>query len=180
MSSRENEIISLVTFIHNRIGFREPPFSMLDFCAAFTGFELLPAELPAGFDGEIIMKGRQRIIRYRSGSKPASNRFAIGHEIGHGFLHEDQEFQCKVSNSFSIFKPPPGNPKEWEADYFSSELLAPLPALNRMTKNLPRLSPTEAGRELARMASLFGVPRAVMRSRFADLARLREWECEFL
>ena len=180
MPDRENEIISLVTFIHNRIGFRDPPFSLLDFCTDFPRFELQPAELPIGFNGEIIMKGPHRIIRYRSGSKPATNRFAIGHEIGHGFLHEDQEFQCKVSSAFSIFRPPAGNQKEWEADYFSAELLIPLPVLNRLTPNLDKASEPETSQELSRMADIFGVTRGVMKTRFNDLSRLREWECEFL
>ena len=180
MHDRENEIISLVTFIHNRIGFRDPPFSLLDFCAAFSNYELQAAERPLGFNGEIISKGAGRIVRYRSGSKPATSRFAIGHEIGHGFLHENLEFQCKVSAGFSIFKPPPGDRREWEADYFSAELLIPLPVLNRMVGDLSAVPAEEHDRELHGMADCFGVSRSVMRTRFQDLHQCREWEGEFL
>ena len=180
MPDRENEIIALVTYIHNRVGFRDPPFSLLDFCAAFPAYDLQPADLPRGFNGEILIKGPVRIVRYRTGSKPSTNRFAIGHEIGHGFLHEDEEFQCKVSAAFSLFKPPAGVLREWEADYFSSELLMPLPVLNRLAADTARISPPERQTEIARLSDVFGVTRATMKSRLDDLTRLREWEGEFL
>ena len=179
MPDRENEIIALVTYIHNRIGFRDPPFSLLDFCGAFPNYDLQPAELPRGFNGEVLLKGNLRIIRYRQGSRPATNRFSIGHEIGHGFLHEDKEFRCRVSNSFSIFKPPAGDAREWEADYFSSELLVPLPVLDRLAQTLDNGPETER-REAGRLAEIFGVSTSVMRSRLHDLAEMRRWECEDL
>ncbi|MFO8057967.1 MAG: ImmA/IrrE family metallo-endopeptidase [bacterium] len=180
MPDRENEIISIVTFIHSRIGFRDPPFSLLDFCGAFKNYDLQPADMPRGFNGEILSKGKNKIIRYRAGSKPATNRFAIGHEIGHGFLHEDQEFQCKVSANFSIFKPPPGDSREWEADFFSAELLIPMPVLNRLVHDLDKLSDQEYDREVSRLADIFGVTTATMKTRFQDLKKMREWECEYL
>ena len=180
MSDRENEIIALVTYIHNRIGFSDPPFSFLDFCGAFPRYELQPADMPRGFNGEIIMKGPHLIIRYRSGSRPSTSRFAIGHEVGHGFLHEDQQFQCKISSSFSIFKKPAGDPREWEADFFSAELLIPLPVLNRTTGDLKSLSGPEYQKELSRQTEAFGVTRSTMKSRFEDLNKMREWEGEFL
>ncbi len=180
MSDRENEIISLVTFIHNRLGFRDPPFSFLEFCQKFAAYELQPAELPRGFNGEIITKGPHKLIRYRAGATPSVNRVTIGHEIGHGFLHEDEEFQCKVSSSFSIFKPPAGNPREWEADYFSAELLAPLPVLNRTAGDLDELDEAAGKREIARLADIFGVSKQTMKSRVEDLAKMREWECDWL
>lgn len=180
MPDRENEIIALVTYIHNRICFSGPPFSLLDFCASFSAYELQPAELPRGFNGEIIMKGPHKIVRYRSGSKPSTNRFSIGHEIGHGFLHEEEEFQCKVSSSFSLFKKPAGNQREWEADFFSAELLMPIPVLNRMAGDLSKFSEPENQREASRLADIFGVTRSTMKSRLNDLTRMREWEGDFL
>jgi hypothetical protein len=180
LPDRENEIIALVTYIHHKVGFRDPPFSFLDFCAAFPNYEFHPASLPRGFNGEILIKGPHRIVRYRAGSKPNTNRFSIGHEIGHGFLHEEEEFQCKVSASFSLFKKPAGSAKEWEADFFSSELLMPVPVLNRMVGDLDAMSEEEVHREVGRQAVLFGVTLATMRTRLADLQRLRHWEGEFL
>lgn len=136
--------------------------------------------MPQGFNGEILSKGPAKIIRYRAGSKPATNRFAIGHEIGHGFLHENQEFQCKVSSNFSIFKPPAGDAREWEADFFSAELLMPLPVLNRLLPDLNKLSDNAKNRELNRMADIFGVTKATIKTRFSDLDKMRQWEYEYL
>lgn len=180
MRDRENEILALVTYIHHRLRFRDPPLSFLDFCSAFPLYELQPAELPWGFNGEILMKGPCRIIRYRAGSSPSTNRFTIGHEIGHGFLHEDEEFQCRVSSVFSLYKKPAGNPREWEADFFSAELLTPLPVLHRLTPDLSHMSEPETRRELTRLSEIFGVSKSTMKMRLADLGRLREWEGEFL
>jgi hypothetical protein len=180
LPDRENEIIAIVTYIHNKIGFRNPPFSFLDFCNSFPSYEFQAAELPRGFNGELLIKGALRIVRYRAGSKPNTNRFSIGHEIGHGFLHEDQPFQCRVSASFSIFKKPAGNPREWEADFFSSELLMPMPVLNRMVADLAKMAPDEFRREAERQADFFGVTLATMKTRLEDLNRMREWEGEFL
>lgn len=180
MPDRDNEIIALVTYIHNRIGFRDPPFSLLDFCAEFPDYELLPARLPRGYNGEIIVKGPRKIIRYRTGSKPSTNRFAIGHEIGHGFLHQDVEFQCRVSVSFSIFKKPTGSPREWEADYFAAELLTPMPVLDRHAGDMERLGEAEMKKKIFRLADVFGVSRGTMKSRLADLARMQQWEGEYL
>jgi len=180
MRDRENEIIALVTYIHKRVGFRDPPFSLLEFCQAFPNYELQPAELPRGFNGEVLVKGPYKIVRYRSGSRPSTNRFSIGHEIGHGFLHEDQEFKCVVSSSFSIFKKPTGDPREWEADFFSAELLMPLPVLNRVCADLDHGEAETIGAEASRLSEVFGVSKATMKSRLADLARMRRWECEYL
>ena len=179
MRDRENEIIALVTYVHNRIGFRDPPFSLLDFCARFQEYELQPAQMPRGFNGEIIVKGPHKIIRYRAGSKPSTNRFAIGHEIGHGFLHEEEEFQCKVSTTFSLFKKPAGDPREWEADFFSAELLMPLPVLNRLCRGLNG-GAESMDTESSRLCEVFGVSRPTMKSRLADLLQMREWEGEYL
>ncbi len=180
MPDRENEIISIVTFIHKRTGFRDPPFSLMDFLERFPQFELMPGDLPRGFNGELLKKGNQNLIRYRTGSPASVNRFVIGHEIGHAFLHEDEEFQCLASQSFSIFCPPAKNPREWEADFFSSELLTPLPVVNRLAPDIEGMDQSEFRARTARMAEVFGVGPSVMRSRLNDLCRMREWECEYL
>ncbi len=173
---RENEIISTVTFIHHRLDFRDPPFSFMGFCEAFPSYELLPAPLPKGLDGEIIIKGAHRIIRYQAASKPPKNRFTIAHEIGHGFLHEEMEFSCQASRPFSMFSKKQPDDREWEADYFASELIMPIPCLNRLTGDLEDMDQDGLAREIKRLADIFGVGKAVMRGRIEDLRRLRVCE----
>ena len=180
MRDRENEIISLVTFIHNKTGFRGPPFSLQEFCENFPDYELRPADLPQGFNGEILTKGRHRIVRYRSASSTSTNRFTIAHEIGHGFLHENLEFKCSVSSNFSIFSVPEDDPREWEADYFSAEILMPMPVLNRIAGDLDNKNEDELGLEIIKLSEMFGVTKHVMKSRLKDLAKMRDWEGDYL
>jgi len=63
MSDRENEIISTVSYIQGKVGFREPPFSLQAFFEAFPHYQLEAARLPRGFHGEILVKGEIHTAR---------------------------------------------------------------------------------------------------------------------
>ena len=174
MSDRENEIIATVSHLQRAVGFRDPPFSLQAFFEAFPHFQLEAAQLPRGFQGELLVKGELRLIRYRVESQGPSSRFAIAHEIGHGFLHLEEEFFCRISGAFHLFGPKPADPVEWEADFFAAELLAPMPMVNRLAaKPLTRdFLPAEA----RRLAQVFGVTVPFLRARLQDLIRLRAFE----
>ncbi len=176
MKDRENEIISTVSYLHHRLQFREPPFSLQDFFRSFRYFELMPAKLPQGYEGELLIQGDHKIIRYRIANREPKNRVTIAHEIGHAFLHARQEFCCELARSFSLYKSKPLDPKEWEADFFAFELLAPLPMLNRCTPVLEKLDRETRGEETRRLARLFGIPTLAMRTRLRDLQKWRAWE----
>ncbi len=172
----ENEIVATVTFIHHKIGFKEPPFSLMDFCEAFPVYELHPASLPKSYNGEIMFKGSRKIIRYQSATSPAKNRFTIAHEIGHGFMHEDLDFSCHISGAFSMFDTLKAGDREWEADYFAAELIMPIPTLQRLAGKVESMDPDQLRAEKARLADIFGVSKDAMRGRIKDLIRLRQCE----
>ena len=130
------------------------------------------ARLPKGFHGEIRVKGDLRLIRYRAESRASAVRFTVAHEIGHGFLHLDEDFACRISAAFRLFGKRPADPVEWEADFFAAELLAPLPKLDRRAGKLEGKEALAA--EAARLARAFGVPAPLMRGRLLDLAQLRK------
>ena len=174
INDRENEIISTVSYLHGKLGFREPPFLLQDFFDAFPNFQLEAARLPRGFQGEILVKGDWRIIRYRVESKEATARFTIAHEIGHGFLHLDEEFSCRISGTFRLFGKKPADPMEWEADYFAAELLMPMPMVNRLAAKA--LDPKTLPAEAKRLARVFGATLPQMKARLLDLARMRKTE----
>jgi len=174
INDRENEIISTVSYIHGKLGFREPPFLLQDFFDAFPNFQLEAARLPRGFQGEILVKGDWRIIRYRVESKEAAARFTIAHEIGHAFLHADEEFSCRISGTFRLFGKKPADPIEWEADFFAAELLMPMPMVNRLAAKVMDAKTLPA--EAKRLARLFGVSLPPMRARLQDLVRMRTFE----
>jgi Zn-dependent peptidase ImmA (M78 family) len=173
---RENEIISTVNYLHHRLQFREPPFSIQDFFNTFPYFQLKPARLPRGYEGELLIQGQQKIIRYRIESREPRSRHTIAHEIGHAFLHAKEEFCCHLAKAFSLFKSPPLEPKEWEAEFFAFELLAPLPMLDRYTPALENLDKETRAQEVKRLALLFGIPTLAMRTRVRDLEKWRIWE----
>jgi len=176
MSDRENEIISTVSYIQGKVGFREPPFSLQAFFEAFPHYQLEAARLPRGFHGEILVKGEWRLVRYRVESKGPAVRFTIAHEIGHGFLHADEDFVCRISATFRLFGKKPADPVEWEADYFAAELLMPMPMVNRLAQK--RLDAESLSAEAKRLARVFGVTVPLMRARLKDLVRMRTFEAK--
>jgi hypothetical protein len=173
---RENEIVSTVNYLHHRLQFRDPPFSLQEFFESFPYFKLAPARLPRGYEGELLIQGRQKIIRYRVETRESKNRHTIAHEIGHGFLHAREEFCCHLSRSFSLFKKKPVDTKEWEADFFAFELLAPLPMLDRHAPLLEKLDKEKRAQEARRLARLFGISTLAMKTRLRDLQKWRQWE----
>ncbi len=175
MSDRENEIISTVSYIHGKLGFREPPFLLQDFFQAFPHFQLEAARLPKGFHGEILLKGELRLVRYRVEDEGPASRFTIAHEIGHGFLHLNEEFSCRISRgSFRLFGVKPADPVEWEANYFAAELLMPMPMVNRLARK--GLNEESLAAEAKRLARVFGGTLPQMKARLQDLARMRNIE----
>ncbi len=179
--NQENKIIATVSYVHNRIGFFNPPFSFTHFFELFQGYQVLAARLPQGYDGELLSRGRDRIIRYRLAAREPTSRFTIAHEIAHSFLHHGSNHRCQISRRFRIYEPPKLNPKEMEADYFALELLAPIPMLNRMVPPLKKLSGEKFGETASELAKIFGINTITMQGRLRDLAQYRRCdEAEWL
>jgi Zn-dependent peptidase ImmA (M78 family) len=180
-ANKENHIIATVSYIHQRTGFHEPPFSLQNFFNQFPGFKVIAARLPAGFDGELLIRGNDKIIRYRVESRDQSTRFTIAHEIAHCFLHHRENYHCRVNKRFRIYEAESAAPKETEADFFALELLVPLPLLNRIVRPLEHLNEKEIGSLASELAQLFGINTITMKSRLKDLAIYRKFdEAEWL
>jgi len=179
--NRENQIIATINYIHLKLGFKEPPFSFKRFFDEFPGYQVIAAKLPPGYDGELLRRGKEKIIRYRSESRDPSSRFTIAHEIAHSFLHHRENYCCRVCREFRIYQPPAVKPRELEADFFALELIAPLPMLDRFAPDLEKLSQDEFNRAANQLAHLFGINAITMKSRLKDLAIYRRWdEAEWL
>ena len=177
----ENRIIATVSYIHNRLGFLAPPLSFTHFFELFDGYQVIASRLPQGYDGELLSRGRARIIRYRLAAREPTSRFTIAHEIAHSFLHHGKDHRCQISRRFRIYQPPDLNPKEMEADYFALELLVPIPMLNRMVPPIKKLSGESFSELASELAKVFGINTITMQSRLRDLARYRRCdEAEWL
>jgi len=178
---QENKIIATVSYIHQRVGFYEPPFSFKLFFDEFSGYQVFGARLPRGYDGELLARGQDKIIRYRLEGREPSVRFTIAHEIAHSFLHRTQNHRCQVSRRFRIYEPPELSTKELEADFFALELLAPMPMLNRLSPGLESISPEQFNNLARELARIFGINTITMKSRLKDLKLFRRWdEAEWL
>lgn len=175
-TERENQIIATVSYIHQRTGFREPPFSLKRFFDAFPGYQVLAAKLPSGYDGEFLRRGVEKIIRYRAESRDFTSRFTISHEIAHSFMHHQENYCCKLNRQFRIYTPRVVRPREAEANFFALELLAPLPMLNRMAPALENLGESEFSELGARFGQIFGINTLTMKAWLKDLAIYRGWD----
>lgn len=179
-SGRENQIIATVNHIHQRVGFSLPPFPIHNFFQEFPGYQVKGARLPKGYDGELLCKGEEKIIRYRMESTMSSARFTIAHEIAHSFLHTDREFKCNIYKRSRLPENTKGRTKKFkhiedEADFFARELLVPLPMLDRLARDLDELGEDELSEEVGRLAMLFFVSKQLMRSRLKELFEWRKW-----
>jgi len=170
---RENQIIATVSYIHRRMGFYHPPFSFQRFFQLFPDYQIVPARLPQGFDGELLLRQGKKVIRYRLGSRERTIRFTLAHEIAHSFLHRDSSHRCQISRRVRIYHPSSRTPREREADIFALELLVPMPMLDRVAPALEK----EKIRKLApELAGIFGINTQTMLARLSDLLIYREWE----
>lgn len=175
MLSRYNEIIHKVTEIHLRINFTDPPFNLKEFCQYYPAFKMESShDLPQGVDGRLIVQDDFRYIYYRADMPHTRNRFTAGHEIGHAFIHFEEQFLCNIvehrSREYFLRRPI----KEQEADFFAAELLVPMPMLDGMIiDDLSTMSLKDYNDLLSILADKFLVSKACMRLRLEDLNDLR-------
>jgi len=173
---RENQIIATVSYIHRRMGFYHPPFSFQQFFQLFSDYQIVPAHLPQGYDGELLLKKDKKIIRYRLGSRERTIRFTLAHEIAHSFLHRTSSHRCQLSRRVRIYRSSARTPKEQEADFFALELLVPMPMLDRIAPALEKEEKEKISRIGSELARIFGINTQTMQARLRDLLIYREWE----
>ena len=162
---RSCDILAVVDRIHQRIGFRYPPFRFEDFLAAFDTYRVFEADLPLGLDGRLFLTpdGERKTIYLRKQNSRPRLRFTLAHEITHAELHFpsgqlDQLTACRTSEHFRD-----GRRKlmEREADLGAAALLMPLWMIDRhVPYRIKRPYPESVVSEMAR---LFRVSEGAMR-----------------
>ncbi len=174
MLQRTNLILGQVAAIHQALEFTEPPFDFSRFLEVYPEFTLIPARLPAVLDGRLRIKDGQPFIFYNVNTTRGRQRFTIAHEIGHAFLHTDI-FACRVAETFSrrgTSRRPLG---EREADFFASELLVPMPLLDRHAPaELEGLPESARNRLVVKLCRAFNVSKTAMRIKLSDLRHIRK------
>lgn len=176
MLSRTNEIIRSVTEIHLAMRFADPPFSVREFSKYYPAFQFQAStDLPAGIDGQLVVQDGRNYVFFRKEQSHVRNRFTICHEVGHAFLHvEEEAFKCDAvehrGRDYFLHRPI----KEQEADFFAAELLVPLPMLDRFVLDDLNTVKEKEHQELVRvLAEKFMVSKPCMQLRLEDLNDIR-------
>ena len=173
MLARTNLILGQVASIHEAMELSEPPFDFSRFLEVYPEFTLIPARLPAILDGRLRLKEGQPFIFYNVNVTRGRQRFTIAHEIGHAFLHTDL-FVCRVAETFSRNRASRRPLAEREADFFASELLIPMPLLDRYAPAEFEDLPEAARNRLAvKLSRTFNVSKTAMRIKLSDLRHIR-------
>ncbi len=121
--------------------------------------DLAAALIPHGPDGAVI-----GINKTHSRTR---QRFSIGHELGHAFLHTKQRLHYDLPEKIFFRTTGPGayaDPTETEANRFSAELLMPQALLRRDFESLSESEFTAAG-----LARRYGVSEIAMSYRLTNL-----------
>lgn len=173
MLERTNQILGQVASIHEAMGFEEPPFDFSRFLEVYPEFTLIPARMPAILDGRLRIKDGRPFIFYNVNTSRGRQRFTIAHEIGHVFLHTDL-FVCRVAETSSPKRSSRRPVAEQEADCFASELLIPMPMLDRFApSSLEELREDAFMRLVVRLSRTFNVSKTAMRIKLLDLRHIR-------
>jgi len=132
--------------------------------AASLGVEVVTrTDLPPGVEAELLRGTRVHLIVVRSPCQPARARFSVAHELGHLFLHPDEDFvfqQGQPTGCRYAERP------ELEANHFAAALLMPEDWLRAAIGE----GMSDAGVSFTRIAQRFGVSRQALRRRLAALA----------
>ncbi len=113
----------------------------------------------------LVRKGNRGIIRTKAGIREdGRRRFAIGHELGHWFLHEkeSQVFVC-TAEQMRDYK---GSPTEVEANIFASELLMPTFLFRPLAADATPCLQTVSG-----LANTFNTSLTATGMKFVELSR---------
>lgn len=113
----------------------------------------------------LVRKGNRGIVRTHNAIREEGRkRFAISHELGHWFLHENEsQFFICTGEDMRDYK---GSPMEVEANLFASELLMPTALFRPLAENAdPRLT------KVRDLAELFNTSLTATGMRFVEMNR---------
>jgi hypothetical protein len=118
------------------LGIEDPRDVELEDIAMHLGINVAEGSLK-GAEARLLRWGNKGIIRVRSDIRePGRRRFAIGHEIGHWCLHEDNsQIETCLSGDLHGYT---GSHHEIESNVFAAELLMPRPLLRKRYGNTER------------------------------------------
>jgi Zn-dependent peptidase ImmA (M78 family) len=152
---RNRDVLAVVQRIHERIGFRYPPFRFEEFLSVFESYKVFEIEMPFGLDGRIFLTpdGERKTIYLRKQNPRPRVRFTLAHEILHAELHFgrgqlQERTACRTSEHHRDGR---RSLLEREADFGAAALLMPLWMLDRqLPYRIRREYPEPVVKEMAR------------------------------
>ncbi len=167
---RKNEILTIVNQILRIAKFNGRSIDVVDL-ANKNGFSVFGLKEDAEIDGAII--GRKdkdilNIIAYKKNLSEKENRFIIAHELGHFFLHFDNE-KFNFGGTFAYAYHDHRNLSkslEEEADFFAANLLMPKDIFLEEVKKIGELARYKIGQNL--LSDIFNVTPECIKLRLGE------------
>lgn len=128
-------------------------------------YQLLISRAPhKNFSGMLIRKDGRALIGVNSSEPEVRQRFTVAHELGHFFLHPNQDaFVDYRDNKSGIMR----TPREKQANMFAAALLMPRKLLLRDFKAIAKNGFSDE--ELCDLATRYNVSEDAMRFRLINL-----------
>lgn len=180
---RFREIDGRVTRLLRKYLIQAPPVSVREI-AEGEGIQINYEPFHGGGDISAVLKrlAKRAVIGVNSAHSSQRQRFSIAHELGHFFLHENEDLFVDVGESLrkpkqlrfrNSLSSQATNQEEMEANAFAASLLMPKAMIHSSLYTLmdhdPDIAPEIATETLAR---LFDVSKAAMEYRLLNLGLL--------
>jgi Zn-dependent peptidase ImmA (M78 family) len=166
MNERIREIRDIVASVHERGGFKTPPFDFAIYKNLYPKHVIFHTnEFPENADGSFRVRNGFPTLIYRRSLSEEERRYRLAHVAGHALVHKKGKFYCSGRPTGNTY-PPKGEEigKEEEADLFAIELLMPFGMIaDELTEQIH--GARDPGDIVEQIARKFGVP--------LDLAELR-------
>lgn len=171
--------------IFRRMEYAEPPFSVSRVMETmFPEVEVVERAMREHARLEVYARprpdGRRAQLAYRENAHHSTQRFSIAHELAHWIFDADRGSRVVTATGMCWRDAADKPTAEIRADYFASEMVAPLWVLHRFVTFEIHPDRTDedaiAARNQAtqRLASRFNVSRACMARRVFDLHSWRQ------
>ena len=162
---------SVVQTVRKRFNVNELPVN-LDLLAEKAGIQIKYGDFDNEMSGFAYQKAGVKYIGINQTESLVRQRFTIAHELGHIFLHHQDQLNYDPSVELIHFRDEHSaagtRTKEIEANAFAAELLMPAEAVKKEISDMKGID-LDDQKAVGRLADKFGVSQAAITVRLARL-----------
>jgi Zn-dependent peptidase ImmA (M78 family) len=166
-----SDITSAVQAVRKRFNINELPVN-LDALAEKAGIRIKYGDFDDEMSGFAYQKGGIKYIGINETESLVRQRFTIAHELGHIFLHNQDQLSYDPSVELIHFRDERSaagtKTKEIEANAFAAELLMPAAAVRKEIRDMRDIDLHDS-EAVGRLADKFGVSQAAITIRLVKL-----------